>query len=100
LTTDCDELVGYVANENSANLVKLSFAGGIGGSITPSNLGTFGGVLSNTHYMAPCWINGNFNVMSVNAGNSSVQRLEFFQSPVIPVPPSNLQTPPPFSFSE
>jgi len=99
LTTDCDELVGYVANENGGNLVKLSFSGGIGGVITPTNLGTFGGVLSNTHYMAPCWINGNFNVMSVNAGNSTVQRLEFFTSPVVPIPPSNLQTPPAFSFS-
>jgi len=95
---DCDNWYGFVTNENSNNVVRLTFPGTLTSTPTAVDLGNFGG------FDAPIYLThfkrsrDNIFAFTANNGSSSLSRIEFNSCLVPDIKSSNFRTPPPITY--
>jgi gliding motility-associated-like protein len=95
----CGELLGYVINANTNDLVKLNFNSGITGVPTATSFGNIGN-MNFPHCLSKLFRSGaDLYTLVSNVSNSSITRLKFSSCNSSSIPTSTVQNPPAVSYS-
>jgi gliding motility-associated-like protein len=96
----CDEIVGFITNANSNDLVKLDFKNDLLGIPSAVSLGNIGG-FSFPHSLSKLFrVGSDLYSFIPNAHNNSLSRIQFAGCDNSSLPNSNLQDPPLISYSK
>lgn len=96
---DCGQVYGFVVNESTNDLVRLTFPNGLISSPSAKSLGNVGS-LSFPHHISELFRDGdNLYGFILNVNDNSISRVAFSGCSNASIPSSNLQNPPAFSYN-
>ncbi len=99
IQNDCNQIVAFVTNESTNNLVKLTFPGGITSSPTGVSLGNIAN-FSFPHSISQIFrVGDSLYSFIMNVNNNSISRLCFTGCANSSITSSSLQTPPVYSYN-
>lgn len=102
LLRECDALNGFVLNHTSSNdvLVRLHFPGEISGPVTGQSIGNIGILSQPSTFSELIRLGDTLYTLAANTGNSTISLLYFPSCTNSSIPSSNLEDPPPVSYSD
>jgi gliding motility-associated-like protein len=96
---DCGKIFGYVVNEGSNDIVRLTFPGGLLSIPTGTSLGNTANFSFPHHISELFRVGDSLFAFIMNVDNSTISRLCFPNCNNSSIPSSNLQNPHPFSYN-
>lgn len=96
---DCGNYYGYITNETGNTMTLLTFNAVITAVPVASDLGNFAGLNAPRYLTRYLRDRDNVFAYTANNGDNSISRLEYNSCAAAAPPSSNLQTPPPVTYS-
>ena len=96
---DCGTVIGFVVNEKSNDVVRITFPNGLTSQPSGESLGNIG-TFSFPHHISQLFRDGDSIYCFVtNVNNNTLTRLTFKGCPYPSFPSSNLKNPPPITYN-
>ena len=97
---DCDNWYGFVTNENSDNIIKLTFPGTLTSVPTSQDLMNFAGLDGPIYLTSFARSRDNIFAFTANNDDNSLSRLEFNSCLVPDIKNTQFRTPPPVTYNQ